>query len=425
MIPRVLVVTSNNFNLQGGGGITLTNLFRGWPMDRLANVHEDPTAPDHTVCSRFFRLTHQEVRWAWPLSMMERSVTGTSHADGTNALSVQPGGRTWKRRLAGDGVPREARISPALGSWIDRFDPQLVYGFLGSMVQNRLTRLIVERWRLPLAIHIMDDWPSVIYTEGLLAPWLRRRILREFRGLLDRAAVRMVISPAMAEEYTRRYHYPFMPFHNALDMTEWGPVSRRRWDVEGRVIVRYVGSIIAEAQRDALRDMCRAVAELRAEGVDITLSVHAPAAQTTALLDWGFPEDVLRLGAPAAAPDVPRLLAEADILVLPFNFDESSRQYMRFSMPTKVPAYMMSGSPVLVYGPPDLATVAYAAQAGWGYTVTERGGTALGSALRTLALDVTVREQLGRRAIALARRNHDAASVTLAFRQALTAAVVS
>jgi len=94
-------------------------------------------------------------------------------------------------------------------------------------------------------------------------------------------------------------------------------------------------------------------------------------------------------------------------------------------MPTKVPAYMISGSPVLVYGPPDLATVAYAAQAGWGYAVTERGGTALRLALRNLALDATAREQLGRRAIALARRNHDAASVTLAFRNALTAAVVS
>ena len=202
-------------------------------------------------------------------------------------------------------------------------------------------------------------------------------------------------------------------------------MSRQRWDVEGRVIVRYVGSIVAEAQREALRDVCGAVAELRAEGVDITLSVHAPAAQTTALRDWGFPEDVLRIGAPAAATDVPRLLSEADILILPFNFDESSRQYMRFSMPTKVPAYMISGSPVLVYGPPDLATVAYAVQEGWGCTVTERGGTALRSALRTLALDVTVREQLGRRAIALARRNHDAVSVTLAFRHALTAAVVS
>ena len=38
--PRILVVTGNNFNLVTGGGITLTNLFRGWPADRLANLHD-------------------------------------------------------------------------------------------------------------------------------------------------------------------------------------------------------------------------------------------------------------------------------------------------------------------------------------------------------------------------------------------------
>jgi glycosyltransferase involved in cell wall biosynthesis len=293
------------------------------------------------------------------------------------------------------------------------------------MAQNQLTRLIVERWRLPLAIHIMDDWPSVIYTKGLYAPWLRTRVLREFRGLLDRAAVRMVISGAMAAEYRRRYHYSFVPFHNALDMAEWSAVSRQTWDVGGRVTIRYVGSIVAEAQRDALRDLCGAVAELRGAGIDLTLSVHAPAAQAALLRGWNVPPEVLHLGAPPQASDVPRLLSEADILVLPFNFDDASRQYMRYSMPTKVPAYMISGSPVLVYGPSDLATVAYAAKEGWGLTVSERGGSALTTALRQLASDVPLRERIGRRAIAIARRNHDAASVTQAFKTALTQAVIS
>ena len=53
--PRILVVTSNNFNQVTGGGITLTNLFRGWPADRIANLHEDPTPEDDSVCRRFYR----------------------------------------------------------------------------------------------------------------------------------------------------------------------------------------------------------------------------------------------------------------------------------------------------------------------------------------------------------------------------------
>jgi glycosyltransferase involved in cell wall biosynthesis len=314
-------------------------------------------------------------------------------------------------------------MSSELAAWIDAFQPELVYGFLGSTAQNQLAQLIVDRWRVPLAIHIMDDWPGVIYTEGLLGPLLRPGVLTQFRRLLDRASLRMVISGAMAEDYGRRYGHTFLPFHNALDMAEWSAASRHAWVPRDSTLVRYVGSIVPEAQRAALRDVCDAVAALRVGGMDITLSVHSPADQTAPLRAWGFPEQVLHIAPPAVSADVPHLLSECDILVLPFNFDDASRRYMRLSMPTKVPAYMISGTPVLVYGPPDLATVAYARQAAWAETVTVRGAGALAPVLRTLATDAAHRERLGRRAAEVARTNHDAVSVTLAFRNALAAAV--
>ena len=50
----MLVVTCNNFNLVNGGGITLTNLFRGWPHERIANVHDDAMPDDRRVCRNFF-----------------------------------------------------------------------------------------------------------------------------------------------------------------------------------------------------------------------------------------------------------------------------------------------------------------------------------------------------------------------------------
>ena len=39
--PRILFVTSAAFNGITGGGITFSNLFRGWPQDRLFTVHND------------------------------------------------------------------------------------------------------------------------------------------------------------------------------------------------------------------------------------------------------------------------------------------------------------------------------------------------------------------------------------------------
>lgn len=421
-LPRVLVATSNNFNLRGGGGITLTNLFRGWPRERLANVHEDATPPDRSVCDNFFRLTRREVQWVWPFSIVEPRAAARA-GNGTNALEPSGPDHTWKRRLVGDGVPRDVKLSPELTAWIEAFRPQMVYGFLGSTAQMRLMREIADRWQVPAAIHIMDDWPSVIYSEGWLGPLLRPLALREFRHLVDRAAVRLGISRAMADEYTSRYGHPFAAFHNALNMAEWSTAAKTSWSVGAPAVVRYVGSLWPDAQQRAMRQACEAVASLREHGVNVTMHVHAPVDQARPLRQWGFSEEVLRLERSPDASAVPELLARADILILPFNFDVASLKYMRLSMPTKVPAYMISGTPVLVYGPASAATVAYASEGGWAATVTTEGAAPLATALESLLGDEARRASLAKRAMELARRDHDESRVRPAFWATLAAAV--
>lgn len=421
-LPRVLVVTSNNFNLQGGGGITLTNLFRGWPADRLASLHEDSTPPDLAVCPQSFQLTRREVRWIRPFSLLQ-SWTRPGDADApTGALAVDARQQSLKRRLVGDGLPRDVTLSPELFAWIDRFQPQLAYGFLGSLAQIRLMRRIADRWRVPLAVHIMDDWPSVIYTSGLLAPMFRPLVLREFADVLRRASAWLAISDLMAAEYSQRYGYPFTAFHNAVDTAEWARDQRRSWGVNEHAEVRYVGSVLPEAQRDALHDICDAVVRLRHEGIDVRLSIHAPASQGHALRQWGYPGDVLDVQGPPDPAAVPRLLASADVVVLPFNFDADSRRYIRLSMPTKVPAYMASGTPILAYGPEDVAAMRYAKESGWALTVSEQGVASVQTGLRCLLTDVALRQRIAGRAIELARQNHDIGRVRDAFWRTLTAA---
>ncbi len=423
-LPRVLVVTSNNFNLQSGGGITLTNLFRGWPGDRLANLHEDPTPVDRSVCTNFFQLTGREVHWSFPFSLFERGMTGRGAAETTTAMGAGAPTRTWKRRLLSDGVPRSVAMTPELARWIDDFKPDVVYGFLGSIAQIRLTGAIADRWRVPVAIHMMDDWPSSLYTEGLLGSVMRPVLLREFHAMLDRSAVRLAIADHMAREYERRYGGEFGAFANALDMNEWRETARASWDIASPAIVRYIGSILAESQRDAIRDVCESVRRLRERGRSVTLSVHSPAAQTAELRAWGFADDVLRICPAPASQDVPALMASADVLLLPFNFDDASVRYTQLSMPTKIPAYMISGTPVLVYGPEAVAAVRYAVAGRWGDAVTARDPARLDNVLDTLITDRAHREALGRRAQAAADR-HDITIVRRGFWGALTAAAGS
>jgi glycosyltransferase involved in cell wall biosynthesis len=422
--PRILVVTGNNFNLVTGGGITLTNLFRGWPADRLANVHDDVTPVDRSVCRNFYRLTGEEIRWVWPFSLLRRSYgrfkdrsIGMSDSSGAPRPSSGASAIETARRVIGDSVPKRACLTKELTAWIEQFQPTLLYGFLGSLEQVDLTRQLAKRWAVPLVVHMMDDWPAVLHTGGLLGPVVGPLLRRELQATLREATGRFAICEQMCEEYQQRYGYPFLPFQNALEIGQWLPDSRTDWKAGTPFVLRYVGSIVPDGQRDSLRDIARAVARLSADGLGVQLRIHAPAHESAYLRDLS--SSAIRLEGPPDPTSIARLLAGTDLLVLPYNFDARSARYIRLSLPTKAPAYMISGTPILVYAPGDVATARYAAREGWGHVVATRGEEPVMSAIRMLMQDAGLREQLGRRAKTVAAARHDASVVKAAFWAAL------
>jgi glycosyltransferase involved in cell wall biosynthesis len=247
-------------------------------------------------------------------------------------------------------------------------------------------------------------------------------IRHELRCVLREARSRFAICDAMCEEYERRYGYAFHSFQNALVPAEWLPHARTQWQAGRPFVVRYVGSIVPDGQKESLKDIALAVAGLRAAGRQIELRIHSPRRDTEYLRSLNVPSEAIRIEAPPEASLVPRLLAESDLLVLPYNFDARSARYIRLSLPTKAPAYMISATPVLVYAPADVATARYATREEWGYVVSEQGEVAVRAGLTRLMDDASLRERLGRRAQAVAVARHDAGRVRKEFWRSLTAA---
>ena len=429
-LPRLLVVTSNNFNLVTGGGITLTNLFRGWPSDRLANLHEDRTSEDFSVCRNFYHLTEEEIRWRRPFSLLRRQYgrmqeEGTPRGELAESSALASAGREWLaliKKGMGEGVPKYARLTDRLVTWVQDFQPTLLYAFLGSLEQMDLTRQLMQRFHIPLVIHMMDDWPAVLYRSGWLAPFVGPYVQRELKQVLAQSVARLAICEPMCREYEARYGHSFLSFQNALDFERWVPFSKTDWKAGSPFVVRYVGSIVPDGQKDSLGDLGRAVAQLAAEGIAIQLRIHAPRHESAYLCAYGLPSHVICIEGPPDPDSVPALLANSDLLVLPYNFDRRSTRYIKFSLPTKAPAYMMSGTPILVYAPRDAATAEYAACEGWGYVVSSPDGVHLLAALRTLVNDESLRRQLGSRAKSVAQARHDASKVRAAFWKVLCAA---
>jgi glycosyltransferase involved in cell wall biosynthesis len=417
--PRVLFVTPAAFNRTTGGGITFGNLFAGWPKNRLATAHNDPIPTTTETCERYYRLGPREIRRWGPLERVAPAA-GSSSAENGSAQSPRFGFlKAAKNIVFGQQLPDGGTLSPEVERWIAEFRPEVLYTILGTNGMMELVDAIQRRFSLPLVIHMMDDWPESSYRGGALGFLSRRRMTGLLRNLMRQAAVRFGICDAMCAAYEGRYGASFISFQNTIDHARWAAFAKTGLTVGSPAELVYVGSILPVAQLESLAECCQAVAKME----DVRLSIYSPSvyaeahrhrlvvAPNIALRDTITDDDAFF-----------RRLASADALLLPVNFDPEAVRLLRYSMPTKVPAYLLSGTPILAYGPDSVAQIRYALDGDWAHVVSERGTGVIAKGLRRILTDTRLRARLSWNARSLARERHDTSTVRLGFQQALIAA---
>lgn len=437
--PRVLFVTPHAFNKVTGGGITFTNLFSGWPKDSLATAHCDPEPTTGDVCERYFILGQEELDYAQPFASIRQWFGGKTTQGGASGPTAVPqpvfqscpqrtqtGLRTLTvntaTKLLGDGLPQRAHLSKRLADWIEEFQPDVIYTILGSNGMMRLVADIRDRFRLPVVVHFMDDWMSSYYRRGILAPFMRHRMETLVADAVSQAQRCLSISTAMSEAFSSRYHRTFEAFQNTIDVAK--RLSRKGDLTPSQPAdIIYIGSIFPNAQLDSLEACCQAVAELNKDGPVATLTISSPSGHTETYRDRLTITPEIRIIDTIREDDAFfHRIAQADLLLLPVNFSESSIRFIRYSMPTKVPAYLVSGTPILAYGPAETAQISYARGSGWAFTVTDPTRSALISGIRQAITDISARRRVVARAQQIALNNHDAVTVRSRFHSVLRAA---
>jgi len=438
--PRVLMV-GHNFDLLTGGGITLSNLFHEWPCGQLAVADFHPCEVDPAPCGRQYVLGSDEEHWVWPIRLVaprertqpsvpdrelslppvSKTASAASGAStrGVRSLAMRVGA-AGVSRLGGTDVLRPLSCSQRLLEWARDVRPDLIYTLLGTLGMIRLVTQLADGLSLPIALHIMDDWPSIIYDRGLLGPHLRAETDRSFRNLVARASATLAISQRMADVYRERYGGEWEVFHNPVDIAKWASTRRRDWSRHGAFKLVYAGRV-GQGIESSLVDMCRAVEELKRHGLYIQLDIFTPsrfAAESLLLTSF----DGVNVHDAIEDSRMPETLAAADLLVLPYDFSGRAAKFAWLSYPTKAPAYMATGVPTLVYAPRDHALALDAREKGWACVVDTPGVEGLVRAIQSLAVNDILREELAERAVTTCESLHDASVVRERFHQALARA---
>ena len=75
MYKKILII-GETFSEQGGGPITLSNLFKGWPKEKLfvAALNQKIIKSNFNICENYYCLGKEERKIRFPLSLIKETI---------------------------------------------------------------------------------------------------------------------------------------------------------------------------------------------------------------------------------------------------------------------------------------------------------------------------------------------------------------
>ncbi|MGG9964369.1 glycosyltransferase [Ferruginibacter sp. SUN106] len=430
--PKILII-GQSFNKRSGGGVTISNLFKGWPKDRLAVASNDNLLKglDDSVCEMYYQLGYNNKLHPFPLNIIlpkihcgiipvvkkEHTTTAAPAPEKLKSGNHQSIYKVLFALLHFFGLYNffyKLKVTPEFEQWISEYQPDIIYTQLASLELIRFVDDLQVKTKKPIAIHIMDDWPLTINKPGIFYNYWQNVIDKEFRKLLDKSTILMSICEAMSDEYKLRYGKDFIPFHNPIDINYWKPTVAKDYTVKDKFTILYAGRI-GGGIGTSVADIAGAVNEIAATNKSIVFEIQTPDTETLNKL-VAIKENV-RWMKPIDYAALPAKFAGVDLLLLPQDFDAESIKFLKYSFPTKVSEYMISGTPILVYGDPQTAVTKYAVKDKWGYVVSEKNKNTLINAINKLYNNTELRKQLATTAQQIAVEREDSVVIREEFRK--------
>jgi glycosyltransferase involved in cell wall biosynthesis len=430
--PKVLII-GQTFNKNSGGGITISNLFYGWPKDRLAvasnvNLYGDL---DNSVCEQYYQLGYNGKLHPFPLNLfLPKIKCGSFVLKDNGDIEAEHGGNVitgkykkmykylsaFLRYFGIYNILYKLKITPEFKEWVAAYNPDVIYSQLSTLELIRFVAELHEHFNKPLALHIMDDWPNAIHKPELFFSYWKKVIEGEFRKLLDKSSVLMSICESMSEEYKIRYNKEFIPFHNPIEIGDWLPYSKNDWKLRDRFTILYAGRI-GRGIKSSIFDLSRAVNNFSRKNDKIVFEILTNNfSEIEKLVELNNHVKWLK---PIEYTELPKKFSNVDLLILPEDFDSASIEFLKYSIQTKVPEYMISGTPILVYADKRTALAKYAIRDGWAYLVSDNNEMLLTQALEELHSNLSLRKELAHKARLVAIQNEDAKVVRENFRKKL------
>jgi glycosyltransferase involved in cell wall biosynthesis len=331
--PKVLIVSEVPLGAPNGFGVTLKNLFTGWPREKIRYFYNSADYRELTKSNLDFRYApvpnFPSRRQAIPMW-----------------LGITP---EWRGKYSKIWLRRNLR----------GFIPDIVFSSVHSMATICFADWISQQIDRPHVLHVMDE----PFTHSTTA---------EVKILLQKTRGFLTISETMRKTYRERYGHESQVFHNGAEKDFFNPPTRQETKNDRPILIRFIGNLLHLQHFQSIEDIAGAVRQFNKIGTRrAVLEIFGGESPEGCSHEILYKDEVIYHGR-IGLEDRLKTLADADLLVIPFTFSPSYFEEYRLSMPTKLPETLATGIPVLLYGPRGMAATDFCVKHDLATVLTER-----------------------------------------------------
>ena len=419
--PRVLIISHEVLSKTTGMGRTMDTYFSGWPADAIAQLYIQSEVPTDPLCKNYFRFTDPDALKSLVQRRRQGRIYGEADVQPNRSSSVDKGNLTGvynygrKRTpmifLARDTMWRFSGWKHSgMAEWAEKFRPDVIFFASGDYIFSyEITRFLAKRLNIPYVVCCFDDFYLFNPNEGrFLGKFRQRQFMRTVRKTMRGAAGILTLDEMMAEAYGELFGRSCGVVYAASGIQD-------ETDPPDKQGVVYLGDV-SLGRNEQLCAIADALKECSGSSIPEAVDVY------TAETDPGYlaplknhPEICFHGAVPGN--QVAGIIRKAKAVIHTESFDPMTREQVRYSLSTKIPDCLMSGTALLAYGPPEVASMDYLIRNEAAFAATSR--EELPKVLESLFTDHTEYSRIVGNAKALARKNHTPEGTRETVRKAL------
>ena len=410
--PKILIVTRGVWKDSEGTSSTLTNFFKGYDRDKIAEIYIETKQPQTVCCSRFFQISEYSL-----IKKIFKPKTNTGfdfRYDSefkTNDEVTQKEDQTmnWVRRHRSYLFIWLRELLWSFNGWqtkelrdfIQDFNPDMIW-MDGSprILMNRLHQYVKKVSGKPSTLFLMDDvytYPKTWNLLELLYYKKLRSLVRKNVACSDKV---FVASPKMKEEYDETFNIDSLFLAKGADFSDIQPLSTTPH--KGTKLV-YLGQVYC-GRIYTLMTLVEVLKKKNEEGGDFYLTIYTnnyiPHKEMVRVQVDGVSEvrDVVPYS------ELGRVMEENDILLFVETFEEKYKNLARLSFSTKIVDYLSSGKCIFAIGPGEIAPIRYFSDNDVAFVATRPED--IEEKIGEMTTD-TARKEMAMRSFEFAKKEHD------------------